>query len=90
MSADVKETLDVIECVKQFAAKIEAAAPDGISATEAIQIGIEMMGPIGEAINGAGDIMAEFHGMSHDDQHLVGGEALCALYSLLKGLGKLV
>ena len=85
MSLDhVKETLDVVTCLNRVADQIkEKSADDGrISGTEAIQILVEEMGSIGEAINGIAKVKDEIPNMCEADAKHLGGEALATLMKL--------
>jgi hypothetical protein len=92
MSLDhVKETLDVVACLRKLAEQIEDKAKDdgSISYGEAVQMVIEMMGSIGEAINGMGDVASEIANMCEADAKHLGGEAVSAMLALCKAFSKL-
>ncbi len=89
--ACIKETMDIVNAFKKLAHSIKEKAADGtLSVGERMQVAIEMMGPVGEAMDNISVVKEEFKNLEAEDARVLGGEATGALFELCEALCLLV
>ena len=84
----IKETMDVIAAINQFSARLrEKTADDGkLSKTEMFELFVQMMGPVGDAIENIGEIPNEMAMLDVEDGRTLGAESLAALMTLCQAI----